>query len=183
MAAAAEGLHDKACELFEAAKKSGYEAATCVAAAARSLRAAGKHGEARSRLDSLPPADARESADLLAERAALLAETGGAEADVVAALERALEVDPGHPTALFHMAMLHDRHGNDQEAIECYERAVNRYPSNVGSLPNLGLLYEDRDEFAKAQKCYRRILEAFPYHPRARLFLKDSSASSDLKQD
>jgi DNA-directed RNA polymerase subunit alpha len=183
LAAAAEGLHDKACELFEAAKKSGYDAAACVAAAARSLRTAGKHDEARSRLESLAPAEAEGSADLLAERAALLAESGGAEADVVAALERALELDPDHPAALFHMAMLQDRHGNDDDAIACYERAVHRYPTSVGSLLNLGLLYEDRDEFAKAQKCYRRILEAYPDHPRARLFLKDSSASSDLKQD
>lgn len=183
LAAAAEGLHDKACELLEAAKKSGYDAAACVAAAARSLRAAGKHAEARARLDSLSAGDAAGSADVQAERAALLAESGGPEADVIAALEKALAIDPGHPTALFQMAMLHDRHGNDDEAIACYERSVNCYPASVGSLLNLGLLYEDRDQFAKAQKCYRRILEVYPDHPRARLFLKDSSASSDIKQD
>ena len=39
------------------------------------------------------------------------------------------------------------------------------------------------EEFAKAQQCYRRVLEAFPDHPRARLFLKDSSASGDLQVD
>jgi DNA-directed RNA polymerase subunit alpha len=81
------------------------------------------------------------------------------------------------------MALLHDRHGNDDEAIACYERAVHRYPANVGSLINLGLLYEDRDEFTKAQRCYKRVLEVFPDHARARMFLKDSSAGSDLKQD
>lgn len=183
LAAAAEGLHDKACELFEAAKKSGYEAAACVAAAARSLRVAGKHAEAGKRLDSLPAGEASGSADVQTERAALLAESGGQDAEVIAALEKALALDPGHPAALFHMAMLHDRHGNDDEAIACYERSVNCYPASVGSLLNLGLLYEDRDQFAKAQKCYRRILEVYPDHPRARLFLKDSSASSDVKQD
>ena len=183
LAAAAEGLHDKACELFEAAKKSGYDAAACVAAAARSLRVAGKHAEARARLDSLPAGEASGSADVQAERASLLAESGGHDAEVIAALEKALALDPGHPAALFHMAMLHDRHGNDDEAIACYERSVNCYPASVGSLLNLGLLYEDRDQFAKAQKCYRRILEVYPDHPRARMFLKDSSASSDVKQD
>jgi DNA-directed RNA polymerase subunit alpha len=81
------------------------------------------------------------------------------------------------------MGLLHDRFGNDDEAIACYERAVHRYPATVGSLINLGLLYEDRDEFAKAQRCYRRVLEVIPDHPRARMFLKDSSAGSDLKQD
>ena len=183
LAAAAEGLHDKACELFDGAKKSGYDAAACVAAAARSLRTAGKHAEAGKRLDSLPAGEASGSADVQVERASLLAESGGPEAEVIAALEKALAIDPGHPTALFHMAMLHDRHGNDDEAIACYERSVNCYPASVGSLLNLGLLYEDRDQFAKAQKCYRRILEVYPDHPRARLFLKDSSASSDVKQD
>ncbi|MFM8415573.1 MAG: DNA-directed RNA polymerase subunit alpha C-terminal domain-containing protein [Planctomycetota bacterium] len=183
LAAAAEGLHDKACELFDAAKKSGYDAAACVAAAARSLRSAGKHGEARTRLESLPAGEAAKSADVQAERAALVAESGGPETEVIAALEKALALDPGHPTALFHMAMLHDRHGNDDEAIACYERSVTCYPANVGSLLNLGLLYEDRDQFTKAQKCYRRILEVYPDHARARLFLKDSSASSDIKQD
>ena len=53
----------------------------------------------------------------------------------------------------------------------------------MGSLINLGLLYEDKDDFAKAQQCYRRVLESYPDHPRARLFLKDSSASGDLQLD
>jgi DNA-directed RNA polymerase subunit alpha len=183
LAAAAEGLHDKAGELFEAAKKAGYDVAACMAAAARSMRHAGKTDEARSLLDSVGSAEAAASADVEAERAALLAEAGAPATEIVAALERSLALDPSHPTALFHMGLLHDRHGNDDEAIECYERSVSRYPATVGSLVNLGILYEDRDDFAKAQKCYKRILEAFPDHPRARLFLKDSSASSDLQQD
>jgi DNA-directed RNA polymerase subunit alpha len=183
LAAAAEGLHDKARELFEAATKAGYDAAACMAAAARSMRHAGKTDDARSLLDSVGTAEAAASADVEAERAALLAEAGAPATEIVAALERALALDPSHPTALFHMGLLHDRHGNDDEAIECYERSVNRYPATVGSLVNLGILYEDRDDFAKAQRCYKRILEAFPDHPRARLFLKDSSASSDLQQD
>ncbi len=183
LAAAAQGLHDKASELFAAAKKAGYDAATCVASAARSLRHADKHDEARSHLDSLADAEAAASADVLAERAALVASAGGPDHEVSALLEQALAIDPNNAHALFHMGLLHDRHGNDDEAIGCYERSVNRYPATVGSLINLGILYEDRDEFAKAQRCYKRILEAFPDHPRARLFLKDSSASSDLQHD
>ncbi|MBM4023129.1 MAG: tetratricopeptide repeat protein [Planctomycetes bacterium] len=183
LAAASEGLHDKACELFDAARKAGYEEADCVAAAARCLRTAGRLDDARKRLDVLTADAAAASADVQAERAAILAEAAGPQEDVVAALQRALTIDAGHPAALFQMAMLHDRHGNDDDAIACYERAVNRYPASVGSLINLGLLYEDRNDFTKAQRCYRRILEVFPDHPRARMFLKDSSASSDLKQD
>jgi len=183
LAAAAEGLHDKACELFDAAKKAGYQATACVAAAARTLRRAGRLADAQSRLAAVPEAEAAGSAELLAERAAVLAEQGGRPEEVTALLEKAIALDPGNPTALFHLGVLHDRHGNDDEAIACFERAVHRYPANVGSLINLGLLYEDRDEFVKAQRCYKRVLEVFPDHPRARMFLKDSSAGSDLKED
>ncbi|MFM7137086.1 MAG: DNA-directed RNA polymerase subunit alpha C-terminal domain-containing protein, partial [Planctomycetota bacterium] len=183
LAAAEEGLHDKACELFDAAKKAGYETTACVAAAARTLRRAGRVDDAQSRLSAVPEAAAAASAEVQAERAAALADKGDQPEAVIALLEKALALDPGNPTALFHMALLHDRHGNDDDAIACYERAVHRYPANVGSLINLGLLYEDRDEFAKAQRCYKRVLEVFPDHARARMFLKDSSAGSDLKQD
>jgi DNA-directed RNA polymerase subunit alpha len=81
------------------------------------------------------------------------------------------------------MGVIADRVGNDDDAMGYYERALGRYPASVGALVNLGILYEDRDDFAKAQQCYRRVLEAFPDHPRARLFLRDSSASGDLQQD
>jgi DNA-directed RNA polymerase subunit alpha len=81
------------------------------------------------------------------------------------------------------MGVINDRLGNDDEAIACYERSLKRYPASVGALLNLGILFEDRNDFAKAQECYRRILEAYPDHPRARLFLRDSSASGDLQLD
>jgi len=180
---AAEGLHDAACDLFEAAGKAGYDTAACTAAAAESLLAIGRRDEARSRLDSVAEAAAAESADFQAAKASLLVEEGSPPSAVSAALERALAIDPGHPAALFLMGMLNDRFGNDDEAIECYQRSLGRYPAHVGSLVNLGLLYEDRDDFSAAQRCYRRILDAFPDHPRARLFFKDSSASSDLKKE
>jgi DNA-directed RNA polymerase subunit alpha len=183
LAVASVDLHDKACELFEAAKKAGYEAAACVAAAASSLRKAGKLDEAHSHLASLPESEALASADVLAERAAVLAAQAGPPEEVIALLERALAIDPSHAKTLFHLGLLNDRYGNDDEAIDCYERAVNRYPASVGSLINLGLLYEDRDEFTKAQRCYRRVLEVYPDHPQARLFLKDSSASGALEAD
>jgi DNA-directed RNA polymerase subunit alpha len=79
--------------------------------------------------------------------------------------------------------VINDRLGNDDEAKSCYERSLKRYPATVGALLNLGLLYEDEDDLANAQRCYKRILEAFPNHARARLFLKDSTAASDLKMD
>ena len=183
LAHASEGLHDRACELFNAARTAGYDAAACVAATAEMLAKAGRLDEAQAALDGLAEADAAGSADYHAARAGVLTAAGGSQDDILAALERAIAIDPGHAGALFQMGVLHDRLGNDDEALACYEQSLQRYPASVSSLINLGILYEDRDQFTKAQQCYRRVLEAFPDHPRARLFLKDSSAAGDLKQD
>ncbi len=182
LAHAAEAAHDKACELFEAARKAGYDAAACVAASAESLRGLGKVDEAKKAIDALG-ADAEKSADCLAARAGVLADEGAAPGKVAEILEKAIGIDPGHPGALFLMGMIADRVGNEDDARGYYERSLARYPASVGALINLGILYEDKDDFAKAQQCYRRVLEAYPDHPRARLFLKDSSASSDMQMD
>lgn len=182
LAHAATELHDKACGLFESARKSGYNAAACVAATAESLRKLGRPGDARAALDSLGGSEAA-SADVHAARAVLLSDEGARPELIAEALELALAADPGHAQALFLMGVLQDRYGNDDNAVDCYERSLKRYPPSVGSLINLGLLYEDRDDFTKAQRCYKRVLDAIPDHPRARLFLKDSSAGSDLKED
>jgi DNA-directed RNA polymerase subunit alpha len=173
---------DKARESFEAARKAGYDAAACAVAIADSLRAGGRCDEARQTLDGLgEPKTA--SADYWAVKGSLLADGGMPLAETVAALEKALKLDEGHPGALFAMGVINDRVGNDDEAQACYEKAVKRYPASLGALLNLGLIYEDKDDFTRAQQCYKRILAAFPDHPRARLFLKDSSASGDLKMD
>jgi DNA-directed RNA polymerase subunit alpha len=175
------GATDKACEAFAAARKAGYDAATCAAAAAESLRSAGRVADARQELDRVA-AEAAGSADFWHARGAVLAESGAALAESVAAYEKALQIDPGHPGALFAMGVIHDRLGNDDEAFACYEKSLDRYPPSVGSLINLGIMFEDRDDFARAQQCYRRILEAAPDHPRARLFLRDSTAGGDLQK-
>lgn len=178
----AEGGHEKASELFESARKAGYDAAACVASAADALRSAGKLDEARTKLDAFGT-EGSSSADIWAARAAVLVDSGARPEEIVADLEKALAIDAGHPGALFLMGVMADRVGNEDEAREYYERSLSRYPASVGALINLGLLYEDRDDFARAQRCYRRVLEAFPDHPRARLFLKDSTAAGDLQHD
>jgi len=178
----AEGAHDKACELFESARKAGYDAAACVAASAESMRSAGKPAEAHKALDALG-SHGESSADFWAARAGVLADSGHGPAEVAAACEKAIAIDPGHPGALFLLGVIADRVGNEDDAKGYYERSLARYPASVGALINLGILYEDNDDFTKAQQCYRRVLEAFPDHPRARLFLKDSSASGDLQLD
>ena len=180
--AATEPAHvEKACEAFAAASKAGYDAAGCAAATAEVLRAADRVADAVAILEKTANREA--SADYWALKGAMLADEGAAVGDVAAALDKAILIDPGHPTALFMLGVINDRLGNDDEAKACYERSLKRYPGTVGALLNLGLLYEDEDDFTAAQRCYKRVLEAFPDHPRARLFLKDSSASDDLKTE
>jgi DNA-directed RNA polymerase subunit alpha len=172
---------DKARDAFEAARKAGYESTACSVAIAETLRSAGRFADAMA---ALAKAEKHESsADYWALKGSLLADEGASLGDTVAALEKAIALDEGHPTALFALGVINDRLGNDSEAKQCYERSLQRYPASTGALLNLGLLYEDEDDFTAAQKCYRRILEAFPDHPRARLFMRDSSASGDLKLD
>ena len=57
------------------------------------------------------------------------------------------------------------------------------FPANVGTLINLGILYEDRQQFDRAQLCYQRVLDVYPDHPRARLYVKDASASGNILFD
>jgi DNA-directed RNA polymerase subunit alpha len=177
---AALAVHDKAVEAFAAARKAGYDAAACVAATIASLRAAGGHDDARKQADAFA-AEGTGSADFQAAVAGLLADAGAPLSEVAAAYEKAVAIDPGHPAALFALGVINDRIGNDDEAQACYEKSLERYPPSVGSLLNLGIIFEDRNDFARAQQCYRRILDALPDHPRARLFLRDSTAAGDLQ--
>lgn len=172
----------KAAEGFSAAQKGGYDAVACGVGIAEAHRLAGEVKEAEKALSKLG-ASGESSADYWAEKGALAADLGLPLADTVGALEKALALDPDHPAALFAMGVINDRVGNDDDARACYERAVQQYPASLGALMNLGILYEDRDDFSSAQQCYKRILQVYPDHPRARLFLKDSSASGNLQLD
>jgi DNA-directed RNA polymerase subunit alpha len=187
LAQAALEHFDKAGEAFEAARKSGYDGVACGAAIADAQRAGGRLDDAVKTLDAMAAGKdgdaASRSADYWAARGAVLADGGAPAADVAAAFEKAIALDSGHSQALFSLGVLNDRAGNDDEAQACYERSLLRYPASLGALLNLGIIHEDRSDFLKAQQCYRRILEAYPDHPRARLFLKDSTAAGDLRTE
>ena len=124
-----------------------------------------------------------QTAEYLYQRGATVAALGSNPREVVALYERAVETHERHPGALFGLAMENDRRGNDEAAMDLYRQASECFPTHVGVLLNLGLMYEDCQKYDRAQFCYQRILDAFPDHPRARLFLKDSSASRDMFYD
>lgn len=173
---------DKAIESYTAAAKGGYDPQICTMARAEAYRYAGNPQESLKLLDSLSGA-VEQTAEYLYQRGSSVAAVGGNPFEAVALFERAVEADGRHPGALFGLAIENERRGNDDSALELYERSVSRYPAHLGSLLNLGLLYEDRQQFDRAQQCYQRILDSHPDHARARLFLKDASASRDMHYD
>src|SRR5207237_9951184 len=108
---------------------------------------------------------------------AVIAQAEGERVRSIQALEKAVELEPGHTGALCQLGYLNDLAGNDDEAITYYERCLKYPPVNKGVLNNLGVLYEDNDKFDKAAECYSRLLKADPNDDRAKLFLKDAQAS------
>ena len=120
-----------------------------------------------------------QTAEYRYQRGATVAAIGGNPQEVIALYEKAIELDPAHPGALFGLGLENDRRGNDEMAVSLYQRAASVFPTNVGSLLNLGLLYEDMDQNEQARRCYERILDVFPSHERARLYLRDAMASGD----
>ncbi len=167
---------------YEAAASAGYDAGKCALGKAEVLRYRGDAQGAMKILDQLfGPIE--QTADYLYQRGATVSAIGGNPGEAVRLFERAVDSDAQHAGALFGLALENDRRGNDQAALELYERSVAHFPPHLGSLLNLGVLYEDRNQFDRARQCYQRILDIYPNHGRARLFLKDASASNELVMD
>jgi DNA-directed RNA polymerase subunit alpha len=181
-AQAALERYEDAIESYKSAKKAGYNADDCALATAEAHRSAGRLDQSLKVLDALSGA-VEQTSEYLFQRGATVAALGGNPREVIALFERAVQVDGTHPGALFGLALQNDRYGNDDEALRLYQRAAGSYPAHVGSLMNLGLMYEDRDQFDQAAQCYQRVLEAYPDNGRARLFLRDASASGDMFYD
>lgn len=179
---------DEAIKFFDAAKTSGYDADACQVACAEVHRYQGRLKDAMDILDNIfGPFE--QTAEYLYQRGATVASLltvdsreDGTE-EVLRLYNRALQYDDHHPGALFGLALENDRKGYDIEALNLYERAASCFPAHIGTLINLGVIYEDRNDFAKAQACYKRVLDVFPDHPRARLYMKDASASGNVQYD
>src|SRR5262245_24983316 len=176
------GDYPAAIKAYESAKKAGYNGDDCSLAISESYRYEKNAAKALEVLDKLSGA-IEQTAEYLYQRGSTVAALGGKPSEVVALFERAVEVDGRHPGALFGLAMENDRRGNDEAALGLYQRAAATFPTYVGTVINLGILYEDRQQFDRAQLCYQRVLDAYPDHPRARLYVKDASASGNILFD
>lgn len=169
---------DEALKAFDRAEKAGYTASQVNLQRAGIYRLKGDLSQARTVLGKLQD-QASHSAEYHFQLAScFLAE--GERVQGVRHLERAVELDPGHTGALFQLGHANDLAGNDSEAIGYYERCIQYPPVYAGALINLGVLYEDNERFDRAAACYRHVLQADPLHEQARLFLKDSLASTTM---
>ncbi len=176
------GEYGAAISCYDAAKTAGYDRDICALATAEAMRYNRQFDKAMSTLDELY-GPIEQTAEYLYQRGATVAAIGGYPEEVVRLYERAVETDGRHPGALFGLALENDRRGNDQVALDLYKRAASCFPTHVAALVNLGILFEDTMQFERAQACYQRVLDSFPGHERARLYLKDATASCDMFYD
>ncbi len=173
---------DAAVRAYSSAQKAGYDADACKLAIAEAKRLSGDAPGALAILDDMfGPIE--QTAEYLFQRGSTVSKIGGNLPEAVRLYERAIQSDPRHTGALFGLALENDRAGNDDEALRLYERAASVFPTGLGVLLNLGLMYDDRNMYERAQSCYKRILDCYPDHERARLYLKDASASGNVLYD
>jgi DNA-directed RNA polymerase subunit alpha len=97
--------------------------------------------------------------------------------------ERALNENPDHEQAAFHLAVLYDRRAEDAKAIELYERICTSPPVHLNALMNLAVLYEDNNHYDEAHRCLDAVLRTDPNHLRARLYMKDVESARSMYYD
>ena len=116
-------------------------------------------------------------------RAGLEAEAINDRMASIEAYRRATQLDPQHAEYIFKLAYALDLVGEEDEAISLYEQLCLGDQPHINALLNLAVIYEDRGDVMRAEKCLKQILDTNPNHPRARLYMKDVSASRDMFYD
>ena len=175
------GDHERAAKEFEEAGKLGFNQIECTLRRAGEVRQQGKLEEAEKMIRSTGAEGARQ-AEYSYQMGCVMFDRG----DTFGAIEyfeRAADMDPHHSRALFSLAFQNALHGNDEDAIQLYERCLSKPPFYLGALLNLGLLYEDRENYKAAQYCFERVLQHDPTNERARLYMKDIEATSNMYYD
>lgn len=175
------GNHERAAKEFEESGKLGFSPIECTLRRAGEIRQLGRLEEAEKIIRSTGSEGARQ-AEYSFQMGCVMFDRG----DTFGAIEyfeRAVDMDPHHSRALFSLAFQNALHGNDDDAIQLYERCLAKPPFFLGALLNLGLLYEDRENYSAAQYCFERVLQQDPANERARLYMKDIEATSDMYYD
>lgn len=168
-------------EKLAAAAKAGFDQVECTLKRAGALRMQGKLDLAEAALKQAGLEGARR-ADYSYQMGCILSDRGDTYG-AIEYFERAVDMDSHHAQALFRLAGENARYGNDNEAIRLYEQSLSRPPYHLGALMNLGLLYEDRGNYSAAAFCFRRVLAFDPAHERAKMYMQDIEATSEMYYD
>lgn len=166
---------------FDAAAKNGYDRVQCELLRAGAVRAEGRVDDAEESLKKIAK-EAASRAEYSYQMGCIWADRGDTYR-AIEYFERAADMDPHHSPALFRLAAENSNRGNDDEAIRLYEQSLSKPPYYLGALLNLGLLYEDRENYGAAAFCFRKVLEIYPTHERARLYMRDIEATSNMYYD
>jgi len=173
------GRYGEAEEAYLEADRNGFDAVQAILSRAGAIRLDGRIDEAEKLLHE-NNRTAVTRADYSFQMGCILSDRGDTYG-AIEYFERAVDMDPHHSGALFHLAALNASFGNDDEAVQLYERSLSKPPYYLGALMNLGLLYEDAERYDAAAFCFRRVLEFDHSSERARLYLKDiEAADSEL---
>jgi DNA-directed RNA polymerase subunit alpha len=114
---------------------------------------------------------------------ARLTEAQGLYEEAIDFYKAALDLNPEHQRALFHLAYRCDLSGEEEAAIDYYRQIVKGTSVSVRALLNLAVLYEDVERLDEATRCVDTVLESYPNHARAILFKKDIESSKTMFYD
>jgi DNA-directed RNA polymerase subunit alpha len=174
------GLYDRAIEALKGVRKSDPNYNRVVLLIAEADTRSGRSGKALPVLEQIVAT--KPSADAYYELGLAL-DGEGRPIEAVQAYEKALELDPDHNGATFRLGYEYVLAGDPEKAMGHYRRLSEHMPAYASALLNLGLLYEDMGQVRSAIECYRRVLKANPSHSRARLYLHDALAATDMFYD
>lgn len=172
---------DEANEAFKAAESAGFDKASAVLKQAEVARRLGHVDQAETLVRSVAKGAAGR-AEYSFQMGCIMADRDDLDG-AVEYFERAVDMDPHHPQALFRLANIAATRSDDQEAIMLYERSLSIPPFHLGAMLNLGLLYEDVEQYRAAAYCFKRVLLADPLNERARLYLRDIEATDSMYYD
>ena len=175
------GLFDDAGASFNAITKKQVDPLIVTLQKVETLRQAGQFDKAAKQLQKCKNYE-KVSADYHFQLGRLEDAQGKYE-QAMANYELAVELDPLHQHALFHLAYAYDLRGDEDAAIDYYKQILKITPTHINALLNLAVLYEDKDKYEKALKCVDIVLRAHPNHKKAILFEKDIESSKVMIYD
>jgi DNA-directed RNA polymerase subunit alpha len=175
------GQYDDAMAAFDKARGQQVDQIKVTLERIATLRCAGRLNDAAKELKSCANFE-RISAEYHYQ-AGRLKDVQGLYDEAMTHYRAAIELEPSHQRAMFHLAYDCDLRGDDDDAIDFYRQITSHSPVYTSSLLNLAVLFEDRGEYEIAIKCVNTVLKSHPNHPRASLFKKDIESSMTMFYD